>query len=104
MLKKDDAIKYARDFLSACQALPIPIDKAILFGSAINGNANEDSDIDLALFSSSFSDDLLYNIDLIALANIRFPNLDVHTYPTTAYAGNGLLLDEMKKTGLDLSI
>jgi predicted nucleotidyltransferase len=104
MHKKEDAIKYARDFLSACQALPISIDRAILFGSAINGNANEESDIDLALFSTSFSDDLLRNIDLIALANIRFPNLDIHTYPTAAFAGNGLLLDEIKRTGMELSM
>ena len=102
MFKKDDAIKYAADFLRACKPLPIKIDRAILFGSVLSGKLTENSDIDLALFSTNFTDNILHNLDLIAKINIRFPDLDVHTYPTNAYAGKGILLDEIKSTGLEI--
>src|ERR1035437_266708 len=93
---KEDAIKYTHDFLSACKALPIKIDKAILFGSVLTGKSNEYSDIDLALFSGNFTDNILQNLDKIAMVNIRFPDLDIHTYPTKAYTDKGILLDEIK--------
>ena len=104
MLKREDAIKYTHEFLLACKCLPIQIDKAILFGSVLTGNPNENSDIDLALFSGTFTDNLLLNLDQIAKANIRFPDLDIHTYPTKDYAGKGMLLDEIKRTGLEIQL
>ena len=104
MFKKELAIKYTADFLNACKALPIKIDKAILFGSVLTGIANEDSDIDLALFSPNFTDNILQNLDLIAIANIRFPDLDIHTYPTMAFSGKGMLIDELKRTGLEIQL
>jgi len=104
MLTKQSAIKYTRDFLHACESLPIKIDKAILFGSVLTGKSNEYSDIDLALFSGSFTDNILQNLDQVALVNIRFPDLDIHTYPTKAFSGKGLLLDEIKKTGIEIKL
>lgn len=104
MLKREDAIIHVQDFLKACKQLPIKIDKAILFGSVLSDAYNDDSDIDLALFSSNFTDNILNNLDKVALANIRFPDIDVHTYPTIAYSKGGLLLDEIKKNGYELAI
>ena len=65
MAAKTTAINYSQRFLNACKALPIKIDKAILFGSVAKGKASVDSDIDLALFSDSFSNNILKNIDLL---------------------------------------
>jgi len=104
MLKREDAINYTHAFLNACKSLPIKIDKAILFGSVLTGKSNEYSDIDLALFSGNFTDNILQNLDQIALVNIRFPDLDIHTYPTKDYNGKGILLDEIKKTGLEMEV
>ena len=104
MLKREDAIKYTLDFLRACKTLPIKIDRAILFGSVLTGKSNEESDIDLALFSGNFTDNILQNLEQVAMVNIRFPDLDIHTYPTNDYTGRGLLLDEIKKTGLEIEL
>ena len=104
MFKREDAIKYTRDFLLACKSLHIRIDKAILFGSALTGKSNENSDIDLALFSADFTDNILHNLDQIAMVNIRFPDLDINTYPTNSFIGNGMLLDEIKRTGLEIKL
>jgi len=104
MFTKESAITYTRKFLKACEGLPIKINKAILFGSVLTGELNEDSDIGLALFSENFTDNIIKNIELIAKLNIVFPDLDVHTYPASSYAGKGFLLDEIKKTGLEIKL
>src|SRR5688572_15627664 len=80
MLTKRSALNKAKLFLDECKELPFTIDRAILFGSAAQGKATDNSDIDLALFSEKFSDNILKNIDLIGSVNIRFPEIDVHTY------------------------
>jgi len=104
MLKREDAINYISAFLKACQSLPITIDRAILFGSVLTGKSNEYSDIDLALFSADFTDNILQNPDRIAMVNIRFPDLDIHTYPAKDYTSSGILLDEIKRSGLEIKI
>jgi len=104
MFTKQSAISYSEQFLEACKILPIKIDKAILFGSAAAGKMNEDSDIDLALFSENFSDNIIKNIEMISRVNIRFPDLDVHTYPAASYSKDGLLLEEIKRTGIEITI
>jgi len=58
MFSQKDAISYSKAFLKACQKLPVKIDKAVLFGSTVNSKSTEYSDIDIALFSADFSDNI----------------------------------------------
>ena len=104
MFTKQTAIKQAKEFLSECQRLPFTIDKAIIFGSVIQGKATEYSDIDLALFSEMFSDNILKNLDLVGSVNIHYPDIDVHAYPSTYYNEKGLLIEEIRKTGIEIKI
>ena len=101
---RDMTLEYSLDFLKECKKLPLTIDKAILFGSAAKGNIGDYSDIDIALFSIEFTDNILNNLDLIAMANVNFPDLDVHTYPTSALNGKGLMVNEIKETGIQISL
>lgn len=103
MLTKQTAIATAKKFLKECRTLPIQIDRAILFGSTVQGKAHKDSDIDLALFSENFSDNILKNIDLIGKVNIRYPEIDVHTFNTSAQKKqNGILIEQILKTGIEI--
>lgn len=104
MLTKQTAIKKVKQFLSECRQLPFTIDRAILFGSTMQGKASEYSDIDLALFSKKFSDNILKNLDLVGSVNIHFPDIDVHTYPSKRYKQKGLLMEQIKKTGMEIKI
>ncbi len=51
---KDISIKKARLFIDSLRAAGIDVYEAYLFGSAAQGMAEEDSDIDLAVVSSDF--------------------------------------------------
>ena len=99
---KTTAINYSKRFLTACKELPIKIDRAILFGSSAKNEATADSDIDLALFSSSFGNNILKNLDLIGKVLIHFPELDVHTFPAKTENNKSIMLDEIKQTGIAL--
>ena len=41
---------------------------------------------------------------MVARINIRFPEIDVHTYPIAAFESNGLLLDEIKSKGVEMVV
>jgi predicted nucleotidyltransferase len=104
MFTKKSSISRVKQFLAECNKLSFTIDKAIIFGSAIQGKATENSDIDLALFSDKFSDNILNNLDMIGPVNIRFPEIDVHTYPLKQYKQKGIIMDQIKKTGIEIKI
>jgi predicted nucleotidyltransferase len=48
----------------------IKVDEVILFGSYANGQANHESDIDLAVFSSDFGKNTLRELQLLARKKI----------------------------------
>lgn len=103
MFSKKDAISYSKAFLKDCKPLPVKINKAVLFGSTISAVAKENSDIDIALFSDSFSDNILKNLDLIGKMAIQFPELDIHTFSNSSYKTAGsMMIEEIKKTGITL--
>jgi len=104
MVERTSVIEYVNDFLRSCQTLSVRIDKAIVFGSAVDGTYNLDSDIDVALFSPDFTDNILDNLGLVAKAVIAYPEIELHTYPSKQYYLNGLLLDEVKRTGIELPL
>jgi len=53
---QDAVLKTIREFKKALESFNVQVDKLILFGSHAVGTAHEDSDIDLVVISSSFSD------------------------------------------------
>jgi predicted nucleotidyltransferase len=100
MLTKEIAIEQVKQFLAECRKIPVKIDRVILFGSVVKGKADEFSDIDVALFSKDFTDNILMNLDLIGPVNIHFPNIDVHTYSSKSYNKKGFIMDEIRSTGI----
>ena len=103
MYSKETAINYSKEFLESCKKLSIKINKAILFGSVVNVNNHEYSDIDLAVFSDRFTDNVIENIQLFSKVASGFYDLDIKPYNTKDfYSGEGLLLDEIKQTGIEI--
>jgi len=53
---QDTVLATVKRFKNALESINIQVDQLILFGSHAEGTAREDSDIDLVVISSSFSD------------------------------------------------
>ena len=53
---QDTVLATVKRFKNVLESINIRVDQLILFGSHAEGSAREDSDIDLVVISSSFSD------------------------------------------------
>lgn len=94
-----------REYLSIISKM-IPIDKAILFGSYAKGNYSEDSDIDLAIFSSSFNNqNRIESFRLLFLEAMNFP-IDLQPQPFTEddLLNPEGLVKEIFRTGIELKM
>jgi hypothetical protein len=98
--KRNSIINLVKEYIQELKNNNIPIKKAILFGSYSKGDFNKNSDIDVALISSSFTGDRFQ--DRRKIVPLR-RNIDsrIEPIPFTpgAFIKGGNLIDEIKKTG-----
>jgi predicted nucleotidyltransferase len=82
MLTKKSAIATAKSFINVLINQGIPLDRAVLFGSYSSNNQRQNSDIDIALFSSVFTGVGFEDKKLIAKWNIlpEYIDIDVKTF------------------------
>ena len=82
------------------------IERVVLFGSRARGDANEESDYDVAVFLNDLTDrwrelDRLTDLraDFLEDADIF---VDAKTYPAGAYRDPTTLISEIRREGIDL--
>ena len=85
----------------------IKIDKVILFGSYAKGTNNEDSDVDLAIFSDYFADmDRIEALTFLLLRASEFA-IDLQPQPFTLADledEDNWLAKEIEETGIELQV
>lgn len=76
----------------------------MLFGSYMNGQAREDSDIDIAIISSSFKGNR-YSDRRFIVPFRRGIDSSIEPIPFTPedFEKGGILIDEIKRTGEEIS-
>ena len=104
MLTQASAIDTIKKFISACNQKNILFKKVILFGSALKGNANEFSDIDVALISNQFSGNTFADWHLLSPIIIKFSRIEPHTFTAQYFEEGDPFIDEIKKTGLEIQL
>ena len=99
---KDDLEKVIRIFLDAIQKT-YRLDSAYLFGSHAKGTSNQWSDIDLAVVSPDFSEDLYEELlALMRLAAEIDDRIEPRPFRPDMFTPNEPLVDEIQKHGLKL--
>lgn len=94
-----------KEYLSIISKM-IPIDKAILFGSYAKGNYNEESDVDLAIFSSSFNNqNRIESFRLLFLEAMNF-SIDLQPQPFTKddLLNPEGIVKEIFRTGIEMKM
>lgn len=104
MFTREFAIAKAKEFVLSCKKNNILFKNVILFGSAATNTHTQFSDIDLLLVSDSFGYNKWENSKLIAPINKHFSIIDAHTFPTAYYLKGDPLINEIKKTGIEIEI
>ena len=101
MAEKNDAvIKIIRHFLDEVQK-NYSIDGAYLYGSYAKGSSNKWSDIDIAIISPDFSDDLFAErLTLMQLAASIDDRIEPKPFKTELFDQNDPLVDEIQKNGI----
>ncbi|MBI5187358.1 MAG: nucleotidyltransferase domain-containing protein [Nitrospinae bacterium] len=99
----DEAVEVVERFLRAVKKAGIKIDKAILFGSYVNGTAGEWSDIDVAIVSPDFSGIAFYdNKKLIPLLLKVDTRIEIHPFTPEDFTEDNLFAREILKQGVEI--
>jgi uncharacterized protein len=102
MFTRETAINTIYRFISACKQKNITFKKVILFGSAANGNSNENSDIDVALVSDQFSGNPFSDWHLLSPINIKFSEIEPHPFSSQYFEESDPFIEEIKRTGIEI--
>jgi predicted nucleotidyltransferase len=99
---KDRLNKTIHSFLEESQQ-KYRIDNAYLYGSFAKGTFNKWSDIDIAIISSDFSDDLFEDrLSLMRLASTIDDRIEPRPFKKEFFNCNDPLADEIQKNGIRL--
>jgi len=100
---KSSIINLIKEYIARLKENNISVEKVLLFGSNIKGTSREDSDIDIAVISSSFKGDRYSDRRLIVPLR-RGIDSRIEPIPFTPedYAQGGILIDEIKSTGQEI--
>ncbi|MDT8317880.1 MAG: nucleotidyltransferase domain-containing protein [bacterium] len=96
----DFAIDIVKRYIGELRKNGIPIQEAIIFGSYAKGKPREESDIDVALISSSFTGDRFEDRRRIVPFRRGIDSrIEPMPFRPEDYERGGNLVDEIKRTG-----
>jgi predicted nucleotidyltransferase len=100
---KASIINLIKEYIVRLKEHNISVEKVLLFGSNTKGTSREDSDIDIAVISSSFKGDRYSDRRLIVPLR-RGIDSRIEPIPFTPedYEQGGILIDEIKSTGQEI--
>ena len=101
---KTSVINLINRYISRLKDNNISIHKVLLFGSYMKGSPREDSDIDIAVISSTFKGDR-YSDRRFIVPFRRGIDSRIEPIPFTPedFTKGGILIDEIKRTGEEIS-
>ena len=104
MLTRESAIKSATQFIKVLQQNGYKPQQAYLFGSTVNGNIHEYSDIDLAWWDEKFDGAPHLDIPKVVKLMRKFNEIELHPYNTADTEETNPFIEVIKKTGIQIPI
>jgi len=104
MLTRKAALNQANQFLNDLKAFGLNPARAILFGSVAKGKQHEWSDIDLAVWDSTFTGVLGMDYEKILPVLRPYMMIELHTFHPSETEDNNPFIGEIVKTGIELEI
>lgn len=99
---------FIRDFVGLLEEDDISVKKVILYGSYVSGKATKTSDIDIAVVSDDFGDDMRKNNQYLfrKLWKLKNPIIEPIGYSSKEFGTNNPspLLYEIRKKGVEIEI
>ena len=105
MLARSAVLKLAKGFINELKSRGLAANRAVVFGSYAKGVANEQSDIDLAIWADEFSGCQAEDIELIIPIKKNFSHLlEVHTFHSTETEHTNPFVGDIVRTGIAIQI
>jgi predicted nucleotidyltransferase len=104
MFTRKTAIVQATQFLTELKQFGLSPERAVLFGSVVRGKQHELSDIDLAVWDSSFTGVLGLDYEKILPVLRPYKMLELHTFTPSETAENNPFVKEILRTGIELPV
>ncbi|MGA7720881.1 MAG: nucleotidyltransferase domain-containing protein [Ignavibacteriaceae bacterium] len=99
MYKRTDINNIISQFV-ALVSIEFPVKSLYLFGSYANGNADENSDIDIAIISDKFEGRRFWDREKLGKYIIKSSfDLEVHPYKTEDFTEDDPFVQEIIRTG-----
>lgn len=101
---QDTVLAAVRRFKDALESIDIKVDQIILYGSHAEGVAREDSDIDVVVISSSFSDKTYWeriNILTDAIYQV-FEPIEASAFTPEEWESKASLISDYAKNGVSV--
>jgi uncharacterized protein len=96
----DPVVEAVIKYIQELRRNNIPINEAIIFGSYAKGTSKEESDIDVALVSDSFTGDRFEDRRKLIPFRRKIDNrIEPMPFRPEDFQKGGILVDEIKKTG-----
>jgi predicted nucleotidyltransferase len=100
-MRKSEAIEITRAYADRVHSEIDPNADIFLFGSAARDEMDEQSDIDIAVLSSSFTEDVINNrVMLSLLSNIVDPIIEPHPILLEDWRSSTPFVLEIKREGI----
>jgi predicted nucleotidyltransferase len=100
---KSSIINLVKEYMTRLKENNISVEKVLLFGSGMEGTSREDSVIQIAVISSSFSGDRYSDRRLIVpLKRGIDSRIEPIAFTPKDFAEGGMLIDEIKSTGQEI--
>ncbi|HUZ60818.1 MAG TPA: nucleotidyltransferase domain-containing protein [Hanamia sp.] len=100
MVRRKDIEGEINGYLKALAEIGFPFQKAVLFGSFAKGIPHEYSDIDLAVWSPSFTDAYFTIMEKVAPLRRIYKNIELHPFSLDDNAQNNPFIKEIENTGV----
>ncbi|MBI5376313.1 MAG: nucleotidyltransferase domain-containing protein [Candidatus Schekmanbacteria bacterium] len=99
----DKAVEVLEGFLKTLKDANIRIEKALLFGSYVRGNAGKWSDIDVAIVSPDFSGIPFYDREMLIPFQLKTDSrIEVHPFRPEDFTEDNGFVKEIIKNGFEL--
>ncbi|MCB0519407.1 MAG: nucleotidyltransferase domain-containing protein [Lewinellaceae bacterium] len=105
MTFNDPVTNTVRTFVKDIRKEGVQLRRAYLFGSYSKGEQRESSDIDVALVSDDFVGVSFEDVKKFIDVTIRKPYflIELHTFNTSDFEEGNPFVDEIKRTGIEIS-
>jgi predicted nucleotidyltransferase len=101
----DSIMDIVKRYIEELRKHNIPVREAILFGSYVKGTIKEESDIDVAVVSEAFTGDRFEDRRKIVPLRRKIDNrIEPMPFNPEIFSRGSILIDEIKKTGVRITI